>query len=166
MADMDNVYSVSPVLEESVSQVTATNSVDLGTRVQWRGEEYVYCYNAGGATIATGNGVKFVTGASGDSVAATSLTDVANPCVGVCHQTEADSADYFWVMTRGFRNVVMVSATTADYVPIALGAGGKFVQHSPLTDAAHVGTYNVAGYAINADTAAAGSVYALINTGF
>jgi len=166
MADMDSVFSVGPVLEESVSQVTATNSVDLGTRVIYKGEEYVYCYNAGGATIATGNGVKLATGASGYSVAATSLTDVANPCVGVCNLSEADAADYLWVMVKGFRNVVMVSATTADYVPIALGAAGKFVQHAPLTDAAHAGTYNVAAFAIGANTGAGGTVYARVNTGF
>lgn len=163
---MDSVFSVDPVLAESVSNVTQTGNVALGTRTVYKGEEYIYCYNAGGAAIAPGNGVKLVTGASGYSVAATSLTDVANPCVGVCHNESFAAGDYGFIMSRGFRSVVMVSATTADYLPIALGAAGKFVSASPLTDAAAVGTNAVVGYAINADTGAAGSVYAAIKTGF
>jgi hypothetical protein len=166
MADMDNVFSADPVLDESVSNVTLTNSVDLGTRVQYKGEEYVYCYNAGGATISTGNGIKFVTGASGYSVAATSLTDVANPCVGVCHQAEVTAAGYFWGMVRGFREVVMVSATTADYVPIALGAAGKFIQVAAITGLVDGGTQAACGYAVSANTGAGGDVKAFIRTGW
>jgi hypothetical protein len=166
MADMDQVFGGGPFIEESASQVTATNSVDLGSRRLYKGEEFVYCYNAGGATMAVGKGVKFVTGASGYSVAATSLTDVANPCVGVVKHTEFDTADYGWVMVRGFTEVAMVSATTADYVPIALGAAGEFIQSSPLTDAASVGTFAVAGYAISANTGAGGDVKAFIKTGY
>jgi len=159
MADMDRVYSVGPVLDEPVTNVTATASVDLGTRVVYKGEEYVYCYNAG-ATIATGNGVKLVTGASGYSVAATSLTDVVNPCVGVCNLTECPTGSYLWVMKEGFRNVVMVSATTADYIGIALGVDGKFIAAAGGTGT--VGTGAVVGYALNANTGAGGTVYARI----
>lgn len=147
-----------PLLDGTVSQVTATNSVSLGERALYKGEDYVYCYNAGGASIAQGNGVKLVTGCSGYSVAATSLTDVANPCVGVAKNVAIPSGEYGWIMQKGFTSVVMVSATTADAQAIALGVDGKFIAGGGTG----VGTGAVAGYALNANTGAGGTVYATI----
>lgn len=154
-----NYQSVGPVLEEGVSQVTATASVQLGTRVVVDGEEYVYCYNAGGASIAAGLGVKFVTGASGYSIAGTSVTDTFNPCVGVVKHAAIGSANYGWVMTKGFTSVTLVSASTADYKMIALGASGKFIEASGTTT---LGTAVAVGYLLSHNTAAGGSAYAFI----
>lgn len=157
----------SPIgLEESVTNTTATNSVELGFRAIYKGEEYVYCYNAGSDEISTGNGVRFVTGASGYSVTASGVTDSVNPCVGVCNNATIATGYYGWIMAKGFRNVVMTSATTGSFLPICLGDAGEFVQFAPLTDAVNIGTFVVAGYAMNANTGAGGSVYAAINTGF
>ena len=83
MAEMQ-FGSVGPVMftEGGVSQVSASTAApkaSIGDRVIHKGEEYVLCYNAGGASITQGNGVKFITGASGYSVANTSVTDVFNP---------------------------------------------------------------------------------------
>ena len=160
MAEM-KFHSVGPVREESVSQVTATPSVALGTRVVVKGEEYVYCYNAGGAAVDQKDGVKFVTGASGYSIAATSLTDVFNPCVGVCKHSTMAAADYGWIMTKGFASVNLVSASTADYKQIALGAAGSFIEASGTTT---LGTAVAVGYLLSHNTAAAGVAYAFIKT--
>ncbi len=157
---MTMYFNTSQGYEETVSQVTSTNSVRLGDRRYHDGEEYVYCYNAGGATITTGLGVKLITGCSGYSVAATSLTDVVNPCVGVTKQTEISTSQYGWIMTKGFHSIAMVSAATADYIQIGLGAAGKFIH------GAQVGTGHVCGYILNANTAAGGSAYAFISTKF
>lgn len=150
------------VLEESVSQVTATPSVALGSRRVFQGEEYVYCYNSGGAQASINLGVKVITGASGYSIAQTSVTDVFNPCVGVVKHSTMAAADYGWVMVRGFATVKVVSASTADYKMLALGAAGSFIEASGTTT---LGTAVAVGYALSHNTAAAGSVYAFIKTG-
>jgi hypothetical protein len=154
--------SVGPILEESISQVTATPSARLGDRRVVAGEEYVYCYNAGGAQISVNKVAKLVTGASAYSVAATALTDVFSPAVGVVKHSTMAAADYGWVMTKGFATVSPVSATTADYVALACGASG-----SVIAWAATGATQGIQiGVALGADTGAAGSLYAYINTGF
>ena len=145
MAEM-KFHSASPVEEESVSNVTQTPSVEIGTRRFHAGEEYVYCYNAGGASVTVGLGVKFVTAASGYSVAATSLTDVYSPLVGVVKHTAPSSGDYFWAMTRGFTTVSLVTSITKDYCMLALGAAGKFIEASGTTT---LGTATVVATALN-----------------
>lgn len=149
------------VSEESVSAVTQTPSVQLGSRRIYQGEEYVYCYNAGGAAISATIGVKFVTGASGYSIAATSVTDTFNPLVGVVKNASMAAGDYGWIMTKGFSNVQVVSATTADYQMLALGASGKFIQASGTTT---LGTAAFVGHTLSCNTAAAGLVYAFIRS--
>lgn len=150
-----------PAYEESVSAVTATPSVALGSRRTHAGEEYVYCYNAGGATLSQKMVAKLITGASGYSVAATALTDVYSPAVGVVKHADIAAASYGWVLRRGFASVVVVSATTADYTPIACGASGAVINW-----AATGATQGISiGVALNANTAAGGTVYAFINAG-
>lgn len=139
------VYNFS-AQEETVSQVTQTPSVGLGTRVTYKGEEYVYCYNAGAAAVTVGLGVKLVTGASGYSIAATSLANVYSPLVGVVKNTAFASGDYGWVMVRGFATVSFVTSITKDYCPIALGLGGKFIESSGPTT---LGTSIIVGVALN-----------------
>lgn len=158
MAEME-FKSVGPVCEESVSAVTATPSQRLGDRRFYNGEEYVYCYNSGGGQASTGKGVKFITGASGYSIAATSLTDVFNPCVGVVKHSTMAAGDYGWVMVKGFASVTVVSASTADYKMLALGAAGSFIEASGTTT---LGTAVAVGYALSHNTGAGGTVYAFI----
>lgn len=160
MAEM-TFNSVGPAMEEGVSNVTQTPSVALGTRRYNRGEEYVYCYNSGGGQASVNLGVKFVTGASGYSIAATSLTDVFNPAVGVVKHSTMATGDYGWVMTKGFASVRLVSASTADYKMIALGAAGSFIEASGTTT---LGTAVAVGHLLSHNTGAAGLAYAFIKT--
>jgi hypothetical protein len=154
----------STAFDETPSGVTATPSTELGSRRFWKGEEYVYCYNAGGATASAQYGVKIATGASGYSIAQTSLTDVCNPCVGVVKHADIPAASYGWVMTKGFASVKVVTATTADYVALALGAAGVFINAGFGTSVG--GTSTIQGYGLNVNTAAGGSLYAFIRTVF
>lgn len=168
MADMDQVMGFQQAFEEVISQVTATNSVDLGSRRIHKGEEYVYCYNASGADIQPTYGVKLVTAASGYSVAATSLTDTAHPCVGVVKHSTFTASYYGWVMTKGFTSLEMdvdQSAAT-DYLLLSLSKNGTFQPSTPVTDAVHVGTFAVVGWGLNVTVASGGSFYGMIKTGF
>lgn len=157
-----NFNSVGPVVEESVSTVTQTPSIGLGYRRFVAGEEYVYCFNAGGAQASVNLGVKIATGASGYSIAQTSVTDVFNPCVGVVKHATMAAGDYGWVMVRGFASVKLVSASTADYKMIALGAAGSFIEASGTTT---LGTAVACGFLVSHNTAAAGTAYGYIRTG-
>lgn len=155
-----NVYA-GAAFDEGVSSVTATPSVNLGERRVWEGAEWVYCQNVGGATITTEKLVKVITGASGYSVSMTAPTDVAHPCVGACVNTQVTNASYFWALTRGFCTLETTNSTiTGDIVPLGMSTEGG------------IGTYNgvvtnlAIGYAMNADTASAGSAYCFLRTGF
>ncbi len=165
---MDQVFGLPVAYEEPISAVTATNSVDLGSRRVHKGESYVYAYNAGASQVSPSYGVKLVTGASGYSVAVTSLTDTAHPCVGVVKHVTLTTATYGWVMTKGFLNLEndADSTITGDYVALALSKDGTFHQHYPVTDAVHVGTFAVVGFGLDVDTASGGSFYGFVNTGF
>src|SRR5258707_684282 len=122
-------YSLDSIDFETVSGVTATNSVELGTRKVYLGEQYVYCYNAGGADIYPTYGVKLVTGASGYSIANTALTDVANPAVGIVRHATIAASNYGWIMTRGFATMAYSTISVCsynDYQNMAIGIGGTF----------------------------------------
>lgn len=156
-------------MTESVSNVTATNSVELGTRTTYLGEEYVYCYNAGGADIYPTYGVKLVTQASGYSVANTALTEIANPAVGVCKHATLTAAYYGWIMTRGFTTMAYSTisvAAAADYQQMSLGIGGTFHQVLPITTAVQPGTMTVHAIGLAVSVACASSFYGFVKTGF
>lgn len=84
---------------ESVSAVTATNTVDVGTRRYYEGKEYVYVYNNGNSQISVGNGAT-VSALTGMSVTVSSVTSVS-PCVGVCHHATLTTGTYGWLVTKG-----------------------------------------------------------------
>lgn len=116
---------------EAVSQTTATNSVELGTRRVQNGNEYIYVYNGGGASITSGYGVT-VSGLSGYTVTVSSVTQV-NHIVGVANYTFA-TGYYGWIQTKGFCQIVMSannSAAVSD--PIRGGTDGKFAVNSVAT---------------------------------
>lgn len=154
----------STVLSESVSSVTATPSINLGERVLYQGEEYVYCYNAGGATASVGFAVKPVTACSGYSIAQTFLTDTGAPVVGVVKHADIPAASYGWVMVKGWMNVHFHanSVVTADFVMLGGGADGRLGTCAYGTG----GTMAVAGWGFNVNTASGGTIYACIRTSF
>lgn len=127
MAQTFNFHSVGPIEFESVSNVTATNSVDLGTVKTQGGEEYVYIYNGGSVTAPVGQAM-VLSHNSGYTLTVSSTTqyDIA---FGVVKHTGIGNAQYGWLMTRGFTTVTNGMASTALAVgdPIYLGAAGKAI---------------------------------------
>lgn len=110
-----------PILFESVSNVTLTNSVQLGTKVQYAGEDYVYVFNAGGASASVGNGM-VMSGVTGYSVTVSS-TSQSDICFGVVKHATFTTACYGWLLTRGFapyQNGMAATATTSDMLCLAV----------------------------------------------
>lgn len=116
-------YHALPVEFESVSAITLTPSVDLGTVRVVSGEEYVYVYNDSGATLSVGYGC-VMSGNTGFSVTVSSATYFNLP-IGVVKHATFTTLAYGWLLTRGFTNVKM-HANSSGIVgdPIYLGAAG------------------------------------------
>lgn len=104
-----------PIEMESVSNVTATNSVNLGETRFINGEEYIYVYNAGVQQISQGN-FAVLSANSGYSVTVSSVTNYDLP-IGFVKHTTITTGAYGWLLTKGFSKVLMTgnqSATTSD----------------------------------------------------
>lgn len=114
-----------PVEFESVSSVTATNSVNLGEVRFVNGEEYLYVYNAGAQQIVPGQ-FAVLSANSGYSVTQSSITGWDFPMGFVKHTTITTGA-YGWLLTRGFTVIQNAMASTALAISdlIAPAAGGK-----------------------------------------
>jgi len=147
---------LSPVAFESVSAVTATPSVDLGSLRVVAGNHYVYVYNDCNSTLAVGNGMVLATAASGYSCTLSSVT-ATDLCVGVVKHTNITTATYGWALTKGFGTVQMLatSGSVNTGVGIELGGNGLFAPVSNTT-----GNGSVVGKALAAiASGASGSAY-------
>lgn len=117
--------SADPINLESVSAVTATNSVDVGTRRVWNGEEYVYYYNAGNSQISVGFGAT-VSAVSGYSVTVSSTS--GQHAVGFCKHATLTTATYGWLLKVGFLDGLtngMASTALTAGDSLQLAADGK-----------------------------------------
>ncbi len=117
---------VAPILFESVSAVTATPSVQLGSRVIVDGNEYVYCYNASTSGQASKGYCVTVSGVSGYSVTVSSTTNVDLPFGLVKHATIAVGS-YGWIMVRGFCAAAKAASAVAVGDMLAHGVDGNLV---------------------------------------
>jgi len=122
-------YQALPIEVESVSNVTATNSVDLGTVRVYNGEEYVYVYNAGPQSITVGQ-CAFMSANSGFSVTVTATVDGGDFPIGFVKHTAIGTGAYGWLITRGFTSVQNGMTSTAItigdlLIPAAAGAVRK-----------------------------------------
>lgn len=93
------VYRNDIVHFETVSNVTASPSVDVGTRRVEGDEEYIYVYNNGNSQINPGNGA-ILTAVTGYSVTLSSLTNTQ--FFGVCKHATLTTTTYGWLLRRGF----------------------------------------------------------------
>ena len=119
-------YGVSPVAFESVSAVTATNSVDVGTVRQEGDEKYIYVYNAGNSQISVGHGAT-VSAVSGYSVTVSS--SAGDLCIGVVKHATLTTGTYGWLVTRGFVDSLAAPANSGVVAGavVQLAADGKIV---------------------------------------
>lgn len=124
---------VAPIMFESVSAVTATNSVELGTRATVGGYNYVYVFNAGSDTIPVGNAAHLASGSSGMSVnvSCVTMTDLG---IGVCKHAAIPTLNYGWLMTRGF--AAFNSGASDSFAignPLAVAVSGVFANKTIST---------------------------------
>lgn len=118
-------FGVDPINFESISAVTATNTVDLGTMRWHSGELYEYVYAV--KTIPVGYGAVY-SGTSGHSVVATGAVS-GEHCAGFCKHVDIDLGKYGWLMKKGVVNAKNGRASTAPVIDqvARLGADGAFV---------------------------------------
>lgn len=118
---------------EGVSNVTATNSVEVGAERKVGDELYRYVYNAGNSQINPGNGA-VLSAVTGYSVTVSSTTS-ADFLVGVCKHSTLTTGTYGWLCTKGFTSVEMggTSGTVAAGGLIELGDDGEFYPVSNTT---------------------------------
>lgn len=93
-----------------VSMVTATpgvNDPEVGTRLRYGDEDYIFVYNTGASQISTGFGavVSAVTGYS-VTVSSTTAADIA---IGFCKHATIAAGSYGWLLTKGFGKVTDAS---------------------------------------------------------
>jgi len=109
------VYNVGPVRfggadgatpQSMVTTSLGPNDPEIGTVYRDGNKEYVFVYNAGGASAAVGHGV-IISAVSGYSVTVSSVTDINGWCIGVVQNATFTTAAYGWVQTRGFGQVQM-----------------------------------------------------------
>jgi hypothetical protein len=128
-------FNLPPLYEESVSAVTATPTVDIGSRRWENGCEWVYIYNASSNEfIDIGRGAKLASGSTSYSVdvaVAAPSTITAGILVGLCVNATITTGYYGWLMTRGFATVIQnkISAAVAG-TQFALTTSGVFCTYT------------------------------------
>lgn len=105
-------YNADPIFFESISNVTTTNSVELGTLRMEGGEYYEYVYAV--KTIPVGYGAVY-SGTSGHSVIATGSVS-GEHCAGFCKHALIPGSAYGWLLKRGVVDAKNGRASTAPVV--------------------------------------------------
>ena len=122
---------------ESVSAVTATNSVALGSVRYESGKEYTYVYNGNTEQITTGRGVRLASAATGytvDVAVPAISTCSANVLFGVCVNATFTTATYGWICKRGFVQLENIGASSIGAGDIVhLTTSGTFRYYSAIT---------------------------------
>lgn len=132
MSTLGNFSSVGPVQfgsvdgAEPISHVTSDSAAavaELGARVIYKGEEYVYFHNAQASTALAVGDLCVTTALSGYSL--TNATTLAHdmPLVTVKH-VAIPSAGYGWGLVRGIAEALKIENTAATGVLLGVGSGG------------------------------------------
>lgn len=119
---------VAPVMgaNETVSSVTLTNTVLVGT--EWgdaNGNKYLYAYNASNSQLSQGQYCVLATNVSGYSVTITNVSAMGI-AVGMVRNSTFATANYGWLMTKGFAGISTDSASFVTNQVLALGQNGNF----------------------------------------
>ena len=151
--------TISPVYFESVSAVTATPNVELGSRrTDSNGNKYVYVYNAGNYEIWPGRCGYLGSSNSGYSITATNAASQVGIFAGGVHHATLTTNAYGWLMTEGCCAVSPdtseVSFDAGDYLTVAVNDG-----YGPMTGAT-LSTGNRIGVCISSGVTQAGATFA------
>lgn len=145
--------SVDPVLFESVSAVTSTPTVDLGTKVTYDGKKYVYvqaktAITAGYGVMPYGNALSYrITNAG-------TLTGTSNTVfAGLVEHTTFSTDSYGWLLVEGAGTFATAGATvTATAQKVSLTDDGKI---TTWVESATTGA--LAGYLLSTGAVATGA---------
>jgi hypothetical protein len=121
-------YSDTPILFGGLSGVTATpgsKDPELGTRVNYAGNEYLYVYNASTSDAYPGYAVTPLAGTTNYSCTISTTAQIDVP-MGVVKNATMTAGSYGWVQTKGYCKL-HVSAAVATGTPMQLGANGIWV---------------------------------------
>lgn len=125
-------YSVDPVIMEGVSSVTLTPSVELGTRINYAGNAYIYVQTK--TCITAGFGcIPYATTLSYTVTNAGTLTGTSNTvfCGLVEHATAATDT-YFWLLINGAGTFTStITEVTAVGAKVGLGDDGCLIDWVP-----------------------------------
>jgi len=152
---------------ESVSAVTATPSVALGTRRIVNGSEYCYCYN--GTTEASVKSlVQLEHGGSEYTFTVTTTVDPFVKPFGVVENNTFAAADYGWILTRGYTDLCYGGTVTAPvafalYPNLYAGADGVVDPATGGTGTTGIGA--LVGRAMEETATTGGSFLAYVNLG-
>lgn len=136
-----NIYSSPDLWNESVSAVTASNTVALGSRRWNKGTEYVYVYN-NGTTAAVGYGV-IATATSAYSVTVTSA--LGSRFFGIVQNASLTTNYYGWVAVQGpVASLAMDATTVTALTGMCLQAGVEGLC-TPVTTGATGSTFALRG---------------------
>lgn len=135
---MANLDSIGPILNESVSNVTLTNSVMLGTKRSVNNVDYIYVYNNGNTQISVGQPatIQPASMSSGYSVCVSNAASQTGGelVMGVCYHATMATAAYGWLVTKGIcqgvPDATATSMNSGDF--LAIGVDGGFVV-APVT---------------------------------
>lgn len=160
-------YNKENLLKESVSAVSTTASVPLGTRRVVDGSEYVYCYNGG--TIADQRlAVRPITAGVSYTFTVTTAAGFL-PMIGTIANATCAASSYCWVLTQGYTKGILGGAITYSVAgaaaPVRVVVGTNGVIDCPTGGTGTTGaTIGFLTSAISDVTATSVGVY--INTGF
>jgi hypothetical protein len=152
-------YSYKLVNEETVSAVTATPSVSLGTRRLEGPTEYVYAYNDG--AIAQQGAPVILTGCTGYSYVVTFATAADARCtfLGIVQNATVAAGSYGWVAVRGFANARTVATAVALNDNLAVLDGGGSVHAVTFTSSiTQLVSQGIIGKALSISSAGASAV--------
>lgn len=128
---------ISPVCFESVSAVTATPSVELGTVRETGGEKYVYIYNCGGGSASVGLAMNRPASAAAGMYSCAVSSISGDTVQGFVKHAAIAAGSYGWLLKRGLVTVAVASGASsqsggsksigADGVIATAGAGYAIV---------------------------------------
>lgn len=130
------MYEKGIALRQGISATVESPLHELGDRIHYGNDEYVYCYNAGAnSAIAVGVGMDWVASREGLYSMACSGAVSGTFYKVVNKNVTVPTGHYFWGLTRGLVSVQKASGVTAVGAPALArsGATGAFQTTSGLS---------------------------------
>lgn len=119
------VESISPILFEGISAVTATPTIELGTTRVVAGEEYVYVHNCGGGTASVGVAMNRPASAFAGLYSCAVSSISGDVVLGFVKHVAIPTLNYGWLLKKGKVTVAVASSASDQSAGAkAIGAGG------------------------------------------